>query len=95
HEAVRRAGAQDEVLYFMRAGFTGSQRWCPMLWAGDQNVDWSSDDGLPSAVRAALGVGMSGHGLHHSDIGGYTTLFGLRRTKELFMRWAEQAAFSP
>ncbi len=95
HEAVRRAGAEREALYFMRAGFTGSQRWCPMMWAGDQNVDWSNDDGLPSAVRAALGLAMCGHGLHHSDIGGYTTLFGMRRTKELFMRWAEQAAFSP
>ena len=95
YEAVRSAKAEGEVLYFMRAGFTGSQRWCPMMWAGDQNVDWSNDDGLPSAVRAALGLAMSGHGLHHSDIGGYTTLFGMRRTKELFMRWAEQAAFSP
>jgi alpha-glucosidase len=95
YEAVRKAGAEAEVFYFMRAGFTGSQRWCPMMWAGDQNVDWSEDDGLPSAVRAALTVGMSGHGVHHSDIGGYTTLFGMKRTKELFMRWAEQAAFSP
>ncbi len=95
HEAVRKAGAGSEVFYFMRAGFTGSQKWCPMMWAGDQNVDWSADDGLPSAVRAALTVGMSGHGVHHSDIGGYTTLFTMKRTKELFMRWAEQAAFSP
>jgi len=94
-EAVRLAHAEDEALYFMRAGFTGSQRWCPIMWAGDQNVDWSNDDGLPSAVRSALSLAMSGHGLHHSDIGGYTTLFGLHRTKELFMRWVEQAAFSP
>jgi len=95
HEAVRRAGAESEVFYFMRAGFRGSQRWCPSMWAGDQNVDWSRDDGLPSAVRAALSLAMSGHGCHHSDIGGYTTLFGMKRTKELFMRWAEQAAFTP
>ena len=95
HEAVRKAGAQNEVLYFMRAGFTGSQRWCPMMWGGDQNVDWSQDDGLPSAVRGALSLAMSGHGVHHSDIGGYTTLYGMARTRELFMRWAEQAAFSP
>jgi alpha-glucosidase len=95
HEAVRRAGAENDVFFFMRAGFTGSQRWCPVMWAGDQNVDWSQDDGLPSAVRSALSLAMSGHGVHHSDIGGYTTLFSMGRTKELFMRWAEQAAFSP
>jgi len=95
YEAVTRAGAWQEVTFFMRAGFTGSQKYCPLLWAGDQNVDWSNDDGLPSALRSALGAAMSGHGLHHSDIGGYTTLYGMKRTKELFMRWAEFAAFTP
>ena len=86
--------AAGEILYFMRAGAAGSQKYCPMMWAGDQNVDWSEDDGLPSVIPAALSLGMSGHGLHHSDIGGYTTLYGMKRTKELFMRWVEQAAFT-
>ena len=96
-EAVDSLGpeAAAEILYFMRAGGPGSQRHCPMMWAGDQNVDWSEDDGLPSVIPAALSLGLSGHGLSHSDIGGYTTLYGMRRTKELFMRWAEQAALSP
>ena len=83
-----------EIVYFMRAGAAGSQRCCPLMWAGDQNVDWSEDDGLPSVIPAALSLGMSGHGLHHSDIGGYTTLYGMRRSKDLFMRWAELAAFT-
>ena len=83
-----------EIVYFMRAGAAGSQKFCPLMWAGDQNVDWSEDDGLPSVIPAALSLGMSGHGLHHSDIGGYTTLYGMRRSKELFMRWAELAAFT-
>ena len=94
-EAVDEAGASGEIVYFMRAGWTGSQRWCPMMWAGDQNVDWSADDGLPSVIPAALSLAMSGHGLHHSDIGGYTTLFILRRSKELFQRWTELAVFTP
>jgi len=92
---VDEAGASGEVLYFMRAGFTGSQKWCPLMWAGDQNVDWSKDDGLPSVIPAALSLAMSGHGLHHSDIGGYTTLFNLKRSKELLQRWTELAAFTP
>ena len=66
-----------------------------MMWAGDQNVDWSEDDGLPSVITAALSLGLSGHGLSHSDLGGYTTLYGMRRTKELLLRWIELAAFSP
>lgn len=95
--AAAAAPAADpaECLYFMRAGFSGSQRYCPLMWAGDQNVDWTKDDGLPSVIPAALSLAVCGHGLHHSDIGGYTTLFGMRRTKELFIRWAEQAAFTP
>jgi alpha-glucosidase len=91
--AVAESG-RDDVVFFMRAGFTGSQKYAALLWAGDQNVDWSRDDGLVSVIPAALSAGMSGCGLHHSDIGGYTTLYGMKRTKELFMRWTELAAFT-
>ena len=95
HEAVAESGKADDIVYFMRAGSTGSQRWCPNMWAGDQNVDWSEDDGLPSVITAALSLSVCGHGVHHSDIGGYTTLYGMQRTKELLLRWAELAAFTP
>lgn len=94
-EAVEEEDKLDDVTFFMRAGYTGSQRYCTMMWAGDQNVDWSLDDGLASVIPAALSLAMSGFGLHHSDIGGYTTQFGMKRTKELFMRWAEHSAFTP
>ncbi|MCX7027485.1 MAG: alpha-glucosidase [Spirochaetes bacterium] len=89
------SAAAGNLLWFMRAGFTGSQKYSPLMWGGDQNVDWSEDDGLPSVIPAALSQGLCGHGLHHTDMGGYTTLFGMKRTKELFMRWAELAAFTP
>lgn len=94
-EAIEEADKLDDITFFMRAGYTGSQKYCTMFWAGDQNVDWSLDDGLASVIPAALSLGMTGCGLHHSDIGGYTTLFEMKRTKELFMRWAEMAAFTP
>ncbi len=94
YEAVAEAGKLDEIVFFTRAGFTGSSRYVPATWAGDQMVDWSRHDGLPSVLPAALSLGMSGVGVHHSDIGGYTTLFWKRRSRELFQRWAEQAAFS-
>ncbi len=95
HDAVASAGMEDEILYFMRAGNARSLAACPMMWGGDQNVDWSEDDGLPSALTGALSLAMSGMGLCHSDIGGYTTLYGMSRTKELLLRWCEFSAFTP
>ena len=79
----------------MRAGAAGSQKYSTLLWAGDQCVDWSEDDGLPSVITSALTAGMSGFGLHTCDAGGYTTLFGLHRDEELLLRWLEFTCFSP
>lgn len=95
YEALEETGKLGEAVYFMRAGAAGSQKYCTLLWAGDQSVDFSIHDGLATVICAALSAGMSGCGLSHSDIGGYTSLFGNRRTKELFLRWAEMAAFTP
>ncbi len=94
-DAVEGAGRKGDVLYFMRAGYTGTQAHCPLLWAGDQNVDFSRHDGLQTVICGALSAGMLGNAYHHSDIGGYTSLFENRRTPELFQRWAEMAAFTP
>ncbi|MGM0923307.1 MAG: alpha-glucosidase [Bacillota bacterium] len=95
YEALVESGKLGEILYFMRAGYTGIQKYCTMLWGGDQSVDFSLDDGLASVIPAALSSGMIGCGLHHSDIGGYTSLHGNKRSKELLMRWADMGAFTP
>ena len=84
-----------KCVFYMRAGAAGTQKYSTLMWAGDQNVDWSADDGLPSAITSALTMGMSGYGLSCSDIGGYTTLFTMRRDEELLMRWLEFACFTP
>ena len=94
-EAVEQSGLLGDCVFFMRAGGAGSGGYSTLTWAGDQNVDWSPDDGLPSVITAALTLGMSGFGLHCSDIGGYTSLFRLQRSEELLMRWLEFAAFTP
>ena len=94
-DAVMRSHKEDECLFFMRAGNADSLKFCTMMWAGDQNVDWSDDDGIPSALTAALSLAMCGMGLHHSDIGGYTTVRPyLRRSKQLLLRWVEFSAFT-
>jgi sulfoquinovosidase len=93
--AVASRGKTGEALFFMRAGFTGVQKHCPLLWGGDQSVDFSRHDGLVTVMSGALSSGLLGNAYHHSDIGGYTSLFGNVRTAELIMRWAEMGAFTP
>lgn len=93
--AVASRGKTGEALWFMRAGFTGVQAHCPLLWGGDQSVDFSRHDGLVTVICGALSSGLVGNAYHHSDIGGYTSLFGNLRTPELIMRWSEMAAFTP
>jgi len=91
---VAEAGRTGDALFFMRSGFSGAPRYCPLLWGGDQSVDFSRHDGLPSAICAALSSGLVGQPYHHTDIGGYMSLYGNRRTPEVLMRWAEMAAFT-
>lgn len=94
-EAIQETGKEGEIFFFTRAGFTDTVRYSTMMWNGDQHVDFSMDDGLPSVIPATLSLAMSGFGLAHSDIGGYTTMAGMTRSEELLMRWEEMNAFSP
>ncbi len=94
-EAVDEAGAGEDVLFFTRAGYTGTAEYSPMMWTGDQHVDWTVDDGITSVIPATLSLAMSGFGMTHSDVGGYTTIAMINRSKELLLRWEEMNAFSP
>jgi sulfoquinovosidase len=93
--AVASRGRTGDVLWFMRAGHTGVQAHCPLLWAGDQSVDFSRHDGIGTVITAALSSGLLGNAFSHSDVGGYTSLFGNVRSEELLLRWYELGAFSP
>lgn len=93
--AVASRGRTGDVLWFMRAGHTGVQAHCPLLWAGDQSVDFSRHDGIGTVITAALSSGLVGNAFSHSDVGGYTSLFGNVRAPELMLRWYELGAFSP
>ena len=95
HEVIEEAGVSDEVFFFTRAGHTETVRYSRMMWTGDQHVDWSLDDGLASAIPATLSLAMSGCGITHSDVGGYTTVMHMTRSKELLLRWMEMNAFTP
>jgi len=94
HDAVQETGKEKEVTFFMRAAYTGSQKYSAMNWNGDQLVNWSFDQGFATVIPGTISMGFTGIGYTHSDLGGYTTIQWVKRSKELFMRWAELSAFT-
>ncbi|MFN3619064.1 alpha-glucosidase [Sphingorhabdus sp.] len=94
-DAIASRGKTHDATFFMRAGFSGVQAHCPLLWAGDQCVDFTRHDGINTVITAALSSGLLGNAYHHSDLGGYTSLHGVVRTAELMHRWIDLAAFTP
>lgn len=94
HDAVQEAGKEDEITFFMRAAYTGSSKYSAMNWNGDQLVNWSFNQGFATVIPGTISMGFTGIGYTHSDLGGYTTVAWLKRSKELFMRWAELSAFT-
>lgn len=94
-EAVEEAGAAERVVFFMRSGFNHASRHAQAHWAGDQMVDFSLGDGLATAITAGLSLSFSGVANFHSDVGGFTSLAHIKRSKELLLRWAEYAPFNP
>ncbi len=94
-QALASRDRTGDALFFMRAGFSGVQKHCPLLWAGDQCVDFTRHDGIGTVITAALSAGLVGNAFSHSDCGGYTSMHGHVRTAELLQRWCEMAAFAP
>lgn len=82
-------------VFFVRSGFTGSQKYAPVMWTGDSNTSWELLDGLPSVIPAVLSIGISGFPITATDIAGYQCITTSPTDKELFIRWTELGAFLP
>ena len=104
-DELESSNKQREFLFFNRAGFTHSPKYCHLTWLGDQLTSWKKYDGIYSALVGLLSSGFSGVTLSHSDAGGYICTDPPRsrlrlpwisyvRSKELLMRWVEMNAFS-
>ena len=95
-EGCKRGGVPDCVAFF-RSGYTGSPKYAPLMWAGDQMVNYAVEDGLKSVIKGMLAGGVSGAPLWHSDIGGYTSVntgvTDFIRPPNLNARWGELEAF--
>jgi sulfoquinovosidase len=90
-EAMEEARPDGDWVVFGRSGFTGVQGASQIHWVGDQEVDFSTTDGLPTVVPALLNLGLSGIPFTTHDIGGFS---GRPRGKEVFLRWTELGAFT-
>ena len=81
------------IANYVRSGFTGTAPYARIVWGGDPTTDWGFD-GLESAVRNGLTMGLSGISTWGSDIGGFFSLGTRRVTPELFKRWIQFGAVS-
>jgi alpha-glucosidase (family GH31 glycosyl hydrolase) len=79
---------------FVRSGWTGVAPCAPIVWNGDPTTDWGFD-GLESALKNALTLGLSGISTWGSDVGGFFALGQRRLTAELLIRWLQLGAVSP
>jgi alpha-D-xyloside xylohydrolase len=88
------ARSQDRpVARHIRSGWTGVHPYAHIVWGGDPVTDWGFD-GLSSAVRQALTMGLSGISTWGSDIGGFFTVFSPALSPELLTRWVQFGAVS-
>jgi alpha-glucosidase (family GH31 glycosyl hydrolase) len=81
------------IVRFQRSGWTGAAPCAQVVWNGDPTTDWGFD-GLASAVKGALAIGLSGVSLWGSDIGGFFALGTRALTGELLVRWVQLGAVS-
>lgn len=92
-EATTEYGDPD-VFFFTRSGYRGIEEYAPILWNGDQHVDFSKDYGMPCILPATFSLGFSGVPLVHADCGGFFSFLRMSRSDELLRRWLELSAFS-
>lgn len=94
YDSVMQAYVNDRLdgdgVLITRTGYTGTQQY-PFAWAGDNQGDFSFDEGLPSVILAGQNAAMSGFSLWGSDIAGYAGT----ADKEVFIRWTQFSAFTP
>lgn len=94
HEVMERRRPGDYV-FFVRSGYTGTQKYAPAVWGGDSEATFDDTQGIPSTVRAGLNLGMSGVSMYGSDTTGFKCITDAPNDKEVYLRWAEASAVVP
>ncbi len=84
-----------DYTYWMRGGWTGIQKYSPLMWIGDPQFDWSAVDGIKTIIPAILSAGISGHPLVSSHIAGYEYNTLPSNSEELWIRWLQACTMFP
>lgn len=92
---VLQAAKPDDHLFFVRAGYTGSQAYVPAVWGGDAETSFDETQGIPSTIRSGLNLAMVGVPYWGSDGTGFKCIGDAPRDKEVYVRWLELEAVSP
>jgi alpha-glucosidase (family GH31 glycosyl hydrolase) len=85
----------NDFLFFVRAGYTGTQQYVPAVWGGDPEATFDETQGMPAMLRGGLNLGMSGVPIWGSDTSGFKCVTDFPHDKEMYLRWAEMSAVSP
>jgi alpha-glucosidase (family GH31 glycosyl hydrolase) len=85
--------APRPIIRYQRSGWTGSAPCAQVVWGGDPTTTFGFD-GLDSAVKQALTIGLSGISVWGSDIGGFFALGQRSLSPELLTRWVQFGAVS-
>ena len=90
---------RGKLFFYTRTGYSGtpgSGAYEHANFSGDNTTDFSRSAGLGSLTSDMLNRGVGGLSGFNTDIGGYFDLGPYESTtKELFLRWAQWAVFSP
>ena len=98
-DRYKRRHPRRSSFFYTRAGYTGrpgSAAYENGNFAGDETTDWTRSSGIRSVIPDMLNRAIGGAFGYTTDIGGYLDLYTPKpTTKELLLRWAELAVFTP
>ncbi len=94
---MQASSLKDDWLTYVRSGYTGAAQYSPLVWSGDPAASFDPTNGLPSMVRAAINIGLSGVPNWGGDIGGYKCIADGAQAAdgELLTRWIEMGSTTP
>jgi alpha-glucosidase len=94
-EVVDSLSDSRDIALVIGSGYTGAASYATLAQTGACRAVWGAGGGLKAALNASLSLAWSGYGVSYSMAGGAPRSLFTFDGRELMMRWAEFAAFTP